>query len=232
MTRLTFSALILLATPVSLRAQTPGPSRVGTVQFDTDPINGVAYVTFTGVVDYGTSSPNDFQYVFNQNGSVELRFGNVTPTAGAVGYSGGVNAADPGQTDLSAITVLVTGTSDRPALSHSASARPVIGTTITLDTLNVPAGAQVGATLFGLFELPVPVDLSPLGMPSCSQYGTIEASQIWIASGTTGSTPFALPSNPAFAGLVIVTQGAVLAPGVNATGALTSRALRLTVDVN
>jgi len=36
MTRLILSALILLATPVSLlHAQTPGPSRVGTVQFET-----------------------------------------------------------------------------------------------------------------------------------------------------------------------------------------------------
>ncbi len=208
------------------------PAAGGTVQFDTDPVNGVAYVTFTGVPDYGTTSPNDFQYVFNQNGTIELRYGNVAPTAGAVGYSGGVNAADPGQTDLSAITVLVTGSTDRPALGHTASGRPVIGTSITLDTLNVPAGAQVGATLFGLTELPFPVDLTPLGMPGCSQYGTIDASQVWIASGTTGSTGFALPSSPAFAGIVVVTQGAVLAPGVNPTGALTSRALRLTIDVN
>ncbi len=208
------------------------PAAGGTVQFDTDPVNGIAYVTFTGVPDFGTTNTNDFQYVFYQSGSMELRWGNVAATAGAVGFSPGNNALTPPQTDLSTASLILIGNNDRLALAHSASARPVIGTNITLQTNHVPPAGLLGATVFGLTQLPSPVDLSPIGMPGCSQYGTADASQVWIPVGGAGSTPFALPSSPAFAGISVITQAVALVPGINATGALTSNAMLLVLDVN
>ncbi|MFM1872971.1 MAG: hypothetical protein RL398_2393 [Planctomycetota bacterium] len=209
------------------------PSAGGTVQFDTDPINGIAYVTFTGVPDFGsTTNLNDFQYVFNQSGTVELRFGNCAPTAGATGYSGGVNAFDPGQIDISAQAVIVTGSIDRPALAHNAGGRPVLGTTIAINTTNAPAGTLLGANVLGLFDLSPGIDLTALGMPGCTQYITADASLVWVPAGGVGTTQFAVPVNPAFAGLNLYSQGAAVVPGINGAGALTSNAVRLTLDIN
>lgn len=117
-------------------------------------------------------------------------------------------------------------------LGHLASARPVLGTNISLDTTNVPAAALVGATLLGLTELNPPLDLSVLGMPGCYQHISIDASTMWVVASGVGSTVFTIPNVSAFAGLVISTQGAALVPGANAMGALTSSALRLTLDIN
>lgn len=117
-------------------------------------------------------------------------------------------------------------------LSYSASARPVIGTTISLDTASVPAATLVGATVFGFTELNPGIDLTPLGMPGCTQYLAIDSSQVWVPAGGVGTTSFAIPNVPAFAGIEIFSQGAALAPGVNALGGLTSNALKLVLDVN
>jgi hypothetical protein len=208
------------------------PAAGGTVQFTNDVVNGVAYVTFTNVAETNSAGTNTFQYVFQQNGTLEVRWGSCAPTAGAAGFTTGVQASTPPQIDLSNTPVIVTGSVDRAAVTHAASARPVLGTAIGLDTTSLPAGAPLGATLLGLAELSPPLDLSGLGMTNCSQYGTIDASQVWVAVGGTGSTAFGLPANPAFAGLVLISQAAVLAPGLNPTGALTSNGLRLVLDVN
>ena len=69
-------------------------------------------------------------------------------------------------------------------------------------------------------------------MPGCHQYLGIDASQAWLPLNGVGSTPFAIPNVPAFAGIEIKTQGAALVPGVNALGALSSNGLRLVLDVN
>ncbi len=209
------------------------PNAGGSVYFDTDPITGTAYVTFDSVPDYGsTTNLNTFQYAFNATGQVELRFGNVAPTAGGTGWSpGGVNL-DPGSMDISAAAVIITGANDVTPIRHDGTARPVIGTSISLDTTNLPAATLVGATLFGLTELNPGLDLSSIGMPGCYQFVSIDASQVWVPVSNVGSTPFNVPNVPAFAGVEIKTQGVALVPGVNALGALSSNGLKLVLDVN
>lgn len=208
------------------------PGAGGTVNFDTDPTTGTAYVTFTNVPDYATSNSNTFQYAFTSTGSVELRFGSVAPTAGGTGWSPGAANLDPGSIDLSATAVIITGANDVTPIRHDASARPVLGTSLSLDTTNLPAATVIGATLFGLTEFNPGIDLGPLGMPTCYQYVSIDSSQVWVPAANIGSTNFNLPVNPAFAGVEIKTQGAALVPGANATGALTSNGLKLTLDIN
>ena len=208
------------------------PSAGGSVYLDTDPTTGTAYVTFDSVPDYGSTNANTFQYAFTANGTVELRFGTMAPTAGTTGYSPGNNNMLPPSIDLSAATVIITGPNDVTPIRHDASARPVIGTAITLDTSNVPAAGLIGATLFGLTEINPGLDLTSIGMPGCYQYVSIDASQVWVPAGGVGSTNFNIPNVPGFAGVEIKTQGVALVPGVNALGALSSNGVKLTLDVN
>ncbi|MCB9885536.1 MAG: hypothetical protein H6838_08590 [Planctomycetes bacterium] len=208
------------------------PSSLGSVYFDTDPVTGTAYITFDGVPDYGsTTDLNTFQYAFDSTGTVELRFGTMAMTAGGTGWSPGTANLDPGSIDLSATPAFVTGANDITPIVHDASDRPVIGTSITLETTNLPANTAVGATLLGLTEYNPGIDLTSIGMPSCYQYVSIDATLIWIASGNTGSSPFSIPNNPAFAGVEIKTQGAALSAGANAVGALTANGIKLVLDI-
>jgi hypothetical protein len=209
------------------------PASAGTVVFDQDPTNGAAYLTYTGVPEYGTTNLNSFQFAFFSNGAVEIRWQGCTVANHTVlaGWSPGGGAKDPGSVDISTSLPIVT-TPDIFPLAHSASARPVLGSTITLNTTNVPMGTVIGTTLFGLAEWNPGLPLAGLGMPGCFQYLSIDASAIWFPVGSTGSTVFPLPSSIGFAGVQVKTQSAALVPGINALGAITSNGVRLTLDQN
>ena len=228
--------------PVSLRSQGArwcalwndlNPSAGGQVYFDTDPVNGAAYVTFNGVVEYGTTNPNTFQIAYFSNGTVEYRFQSCTIAShvALTGWSPGANNQDPGPVDFSAAPVIITEP-DLRSITHSGNARPVIGSVISLSTNNVAPSALIGATLFGLAQFNPGIDLTSIGMPGCHQYVSIDASQVWIAAGGVGSTNFSIPNNPGLAGVEIKTQGAALVPGINALGALTTNGLKHTLDIN
>jgi hypothetical protein len=209
------------------------PGAGGSVHFDTDPVAQAAYVTFVGVPEFGTQNLNDFQIAFFASGTVEYRYQNCMQANRVVltGWSPGGGAVDPGSVDISASLPIQTEP-DARGLAHGASARPVLGTTINLQTTNVPAGALVGSTLAGLTEITAGVDLTSLGMPGCFRYTSIEASTIWVPGGGSGSTGFSIPNQAALAGVAIKSQGVALVPGVNALGVLSSNGLRLTLNPN
>ena len=209
------------------------PGVGGTVHFDVDPAAQAAYVTFVDVPEFGTTNLNTFQVAFFASGNVEYRFLNCLQAnrVALTGWSPGGNARDPGSVDLSAAVTLQT-VPDALPLTHGASARPVLGTSINLQTTELPAGALLGVTLMGLGEFTTGLDLSAIGMPGCSQYLTLDASLVWVPTGGAGSTPFALPNNSAFAGLQVRSQGIALVPGINAASVVSSNGLRLTLDVN
>jgi hypothetical protein len=58
-------------------------------------------VTFDGVPEFGSSSPNTFSITLWSDGSVDLDYGLVSAIDGLVGVSQGSGAADPGGSDLS-----------------------------------------------------------------------------------------------------------------------------------
>jgi hypothetical protein len=200
------------------------PSSLGTVQFDTDPVNGVAYVTFTGVPDFGsTTNLNDFQYVLNQNGSVEIRYGNVAPTAGAVGFSPGQNNLAPAQTDFSTLGVAVTGTTDIVPLTLAASPRPIANTSVSFTTSNLPATTAFGAVLVGINN--PALDLSALGMPGCTQYSDGMLTILYVTGGAASVvTPFNVPN---LVGFHLFAQSVAYAPaaGLTPLGAIASNGI-------
>jgi len=154
----------------------------GTIHFDTDPLNGVAYITFVGVAEYSGGGVVDLQIAIAANGGIEIRYGaetmSATGTQGAlVGLTPGNGALDPGGMDLGSIstTPLITRPDlFRPALAVS-SARPVLGTTANLVTHNIPAGSILGAAVFGLGRIDPGISLAAFGMPGCYQYCSQDA---------------------------------------------------------
>jgi hypothetical protein len=211
------------------------PSAGGAVYLDSDPVTGTAYVTFDQVPQYGTTNPNTFQYKFDQAGNVELRWGTCAIAASSilVGWSPGADNLDPGATDLSAITVLVTEPADVRSLLLTADVRPVLGTTVNLTIDNIPASALLSAAIFGFARLDPGMPLDAMGMQGCLQFASMEA--VGLLFGAPSAVyPFAIPNIPAIAGLHVITQGASYAPaaGLTALGAVTSNGIDLGLDLN
>ncbi|MCB9885118.1 MAG: hypothetical protein H6838_06470 [Planctomycetes bacterium] len=210
------------------------PSAGGTTHFDTDPANGAAYVTFLNVPEYGQTGTQTFQVAFFSSGIVELRFQNCAASNHTVltGWSPGGGVGDPGSIDLSAITAPIITSPDKVALRHRSDLRPVLGNTLSLSTSPLPAGTILTATLFGLAEFNPGIDLTPLGMPGCYQFASIDATQIALPVGNVASTNFNVPNLAGLAGVEIKSQGVSLVPGINVTGAVTSNGLKMTIDAN
>lgn len=173
------------------------------------PITLVRFLTQTNL---NTSNNQPFSQVGSSLARVEVYVVPAVGYATKTAFGTGCNAANP--------------------LTLDANARPVLGTTISLDTTNIPAGSPLGSTLFGLTEFPNGISLAGIGMPGCFQYITGDAVAIFTPAGASGSTSYVLPNNTLFAGVIISTQSAVLAPGANPLGVLSSNGLRLLLDIN
>lgn len=210
----------------------------GAIHFDTDPANNAAYVTWLNVPETGnTASRITMQVALFQNGDYEFRYGAETlstssNTFALVGMSPGGGVLDPGNRDLSATMPFETGPDlVTPNLVMSTTARPVIGTTMVLDTTNIPAGSPLGAVIFGLVKHDPGIGLGGFGMTGCFQLLSLDAQAVFLPVGGAATQNFTVPNNPAFAGVFVRSQSAVLAPGVNAAGAITSNAIELAIDV-
>ena len=209
----------------------------GSVHFDTDPANNAAYVTWLNVRETGNATSTiTMQVALFANGDFEFRYGaetisSASNTFALVGMSPGSGALDPGNRDLSATLPFQTLPDQVvPDLQLAAAARPVLGTTISLDTSNVPASTPFGATLFGLTKHDPGIDLTGIGMPGCRQFLSLDATVVFFPAGGMASQPFSVPSSTAFAGVVILTQSVALAPGFNSLGAISSNGVELALD--
>ena len=216
----------------------PAASGSGLVKFEE--VAGVAYITWQGVFDFGgttAANANTMQAQFDlASGTVHYVYQTMSTLGNGflVGYSDAGASADPGSMDISAAlpSTYVASVFAITPLIHAAGARPVLGTTIALNTANVPASALLGLTLLGTTEFTTGVDLTFLGMPGCRAYTSLDASVAFVPVGGAGSQALPVPVNPSLAGAVVLTQGAAFAPGINTFGFVMSNGLRLTLDVN
>lgn len=205
------------------------PGVGGTVQFDTDPANGAAYVTFTSVPEFGQAANlNTFQVAFFNTGVVEYRFQTCMQTARQVltGWSAGSNSSDPGSVDISTSLPIVTGLERRP-MTLGSSARPIAGNSINLVSSGISATAPFGATILALNQLNV--DLTNFGMPGCFQYTSGDAVLLFLPAGaSTFSQPFTVPN---VVGLNVYCQSAVYDPAAGLTpfGAISSNGVNLRI---
>jgi len=195
----------------------------------------VSYVTWDGVFNFGVAaSPNTWQLQFNRaSGAVTYAWQAMTLSGNRhlVGLARTGPCANAGSIDISAAfpAGFQTDLVDVYPLSFNASARPVVGTNISLNTGSITAGSIFGADLLGLSPDNTP--LGPLGAPTCTGYVNSLATNVWFVGGATNSSAFVVPNNPYLLGLHIFGQSATYTPGANALNVLFSNGLDLYVDL-
>ncbi|MCA8944309.1 MAG: trypsin-like peptidase domain-containing protein [Planctomycetes bacterium] len=207
------------------------PTSGGSVHYDV--IGGFVYVSWVDVPEFGELNTNSFQVMITPLGTIQYRYQTVSNGHGGatiVGFSSGNGALLPAESDLSAITTLSTSGPDAVPLTLTATTRPVLGTTQTMTISNIPATTVAGAVMYGLTQYPTGVELSIIGMPDCSLWST---SEFTIAfSGTpTATADWPIGNDIGLMGLHVFTTAAVIAPGQNALGVITSNGIDLGLDV-
>lgn len=216
----------------------PSATGFGTVHFDEDIANGVAYVTWLGLPNWIATPPpvrgtNTVQAAIYSTGQIELRYQEVDTslswTSTIVGFSPGANNRDPGNRDISATMPFSTAT-DLVGLTLAADTRPVLGRTVNLETSAIPANSLLTVTLLSFSKFDPGLPLAAIGMPGCFQYAGLDVNQGLGFTNPTSSVPFVLPNNMLFAGIALRSQSAAFVPGVNALGALSSNGLELQIN--
>ena len=216
------------------------PTMPGSGQVKFEEVAGIAYITWDGVYDHNVTTSttgNRLQLQFDTaSGNVTYVWQAITGFGNGhlVGYAAGGAVRDLGNFDITAglaAGAFETGAFDLfgPKLS---SARPRLGTTISLDTNDMPTTAFLGALILGLTEFPAGVPLAGLGLPDCSAFTSVDVLVTMFPVAGSASQPLTIPANPSLAQAVVLSQSLVLVPGVNAFGGMVSNGLRLVLNPN
>jgi len=189
------------------------PAAVGGGQVKFEEAGGVAYVTWDGVYDFGSTTPNTFQMQFDlASGNVHMLWQSMSTGGNGflVGFHEGGVSADPGPLDLSvAIPATFLSTFHVLPLSLTASARPVIGNNVNLTVSNIPGGSPFGVVLIGFakFDPGIQLPILPLG---CVQHNDGLASTLFTPAGSSASVQLGFLNPVAnFPGLRLQLQSAV-----------------------
>ncbi|MCB9878456.1 MAG: hypothetical protein H6835_12725 [Planctomycetes bacterium] len=211
------------------------PGGGGTVWFDSNASRTV--VTFDAVKNFSGSLTNTFQVQFWATGDVHFVYQTIGNNGGSylVGYSLGGNAANPGSINIPASLnsgLTMCSSAGTPDTSLTASARPVLGTTVDFVLQDAPAGTLGGISILSATQVLPGVDLGTFGAPGCSLYVTLDDIGFFPITGSTGTRSFTFPNAPALSGLQVTTQSATYTPGVNAFGFATSNGLVMVTGIN
>jgi hypothetical protein len=186
----------------------------GTVQYEE--AGPLAQITFDGVWDFGgttAAAANFLQFqVDTATGNVVIAWQTMSANGNGflVGYSPGGASLDPGNTDLSAITVIQTFATDIQPLTLAASS-PRLGYTWNLTTTNIDPVSPFAVTFFGDGQVPIPggLPLTTIGInsPGCSIWiNQALGSLVGVSFGGTASVAFPIPSTPSLAAAVVTGQ--------------------------
>ncbi|MFO1053405.1 MAG: S8 family serine peptidase [Planctomycetota bacterium] len=187
------------------------PGAAGGVYFDTQP--GVAIVTWLNVPEYSNTGSNTAQLQLYPDGSFILAYQGMTIADCMVGYSVGNGVTDPGPSDIS-------NPSAGTPIGFSASAPPRLGTTINLETSNIPVGAVGALAMLGFGQQAI--DLSSVGMAGCTLLTQISQSSPMTINGSSATFSLSIPNVASLAGAIVDSQSLVVAPGANTLGVLAS----------
>lgn len=218
------------------------PTTGGAIWYEDPSPNGGVRITWNNLLNWQQvgytglpATPNFIQMELLPNGTVSLAFGSSLGNGGSVGNdaitgfsAGGGEPVGP-QLDWSTLTAYVTGTGEVPLLID-ASNRPITGTSINVIVSQLPVGAAVAATVFGLTKFDPGLPLAALGMPGCNAYTSPDLILAGLPTGSTFQVPLAIANNPALTGFQLLGQGLVLGIGIqNPFGGITSNGLELVV---
>jgi hypothetical protein len=127
--------------------------------------------------------------------------------------SGGFNSFGEGCAGSGGVTAL------------AAAALPQVGSVLHVDLTPPPPGPAVllvGFSNTRTAVVPLPADLSPLGMPGC--WLRVSPDLLVPVSGSPARATVPIPDDPTFAGTVFHAQALLLDAGVNPVGAVLSDA--------
>ncbi|HEX5054052.1 MAG TPA: hypothetical protein VFZ65_19895 [Planctomycetota bacterium] len=206
------------------------PGAGGQVRFDSSA--SAVRITFVSVPNYSGGGLNTFQYTFESNGNVTFRYLTMSANSALVGFTPGGGAIDPGSMDISAAlaATFTLCAIDSLGLAMTATA-PVLGSTVTFTTTNIPVGSFLGLQILSLTPITPGLSLAFLDMPGCELYQSLDVLQQFATPGSVGSSTFSVPNNNGLIGTTLASQSATLTVGFNPFGFLTSNGARLTLGL-
>lgn len=205
------------------------PAATGSVKFEQ--VGTIAYVTWEGVVSFGTNDVNTMQLQF------DLIFGVVTmvwPSMIAsgnewlVGYASGTGDYDLGNTDVSTSLPFETGHSNNLDVVLSSSL-PQLGSNCILTTNEMPAGTFFAMQTLGLTAFDPGIALSFIGMPDCFANCSLDAIYSMSVTGTSATYSLAIPSQANLVGFQVSAQTTVFDQDANDFGFTSSNGVLLTL---
>jgi hypothetical protein len=205
------------------------PATGGQVIVDSSPTS--VRVTWLGVADFTPGGSNTFQCEFLPSGTVNIVWQNMTVFGSStlVGWSPGAVSPDPGPLDLSAalVTPIPLCLANVMPITLLASARPVLGSTINLQTTSIPPASAFAAVVLSFTRAMPPIDLTTIGMPGCFQYPVGGSTLLYPAPGAAASTPLIIPVAISYAGLEVIGQSFSYSPLLTPLGVVSSNGLLL-----
>jgi hypothetical protein len=211
------------------------PQAVGGGRVKFEQIGSVSYVTWDGVVSYGTNSPATFQLQFDRaTGNVTYAWGAVALAGNEwlVGFAAPAPNADLGARNLSAAAAATFAT-DAAELAPLALAgsRPELGSTASLTTSSLPPSTAIVVQALGVSRVQPALELTSFGMPGCFLHADLTA--LFVAPVVAGVAVHLLvvPNDASLVGYPVYAQSAALAAGVNDAGIVTSNGVELRVGL-
>lgn len=197
----------------------------------------VYYITWLNVPCFGSvATPvptSTFQVKLTDNGTndtVEFIYqslandGSSNAGVALTGFSRGNGAVDPGSSDLTAATV--SSRTEQRSLTLSTSQRPLINTSMTFTTGQIPATAAFSLYVLSLGQVNPGADLGVIGAPNCRAYVTLpEVLSNFQLGGPTATTVVSIPNDPFFVGQAFFSQAIALDATANAAGIISSGAV-------
>lgn len=117
-----------------------------------------------------------------------------------------------------------------PQFSAQPGSRPVLGQTLQTNIANLPFGlalVALGASNTASGGLPLPLDLTLIGMPGCNLLADPVVTDLVGGAGATATWSFAVPNLGALFGLSLFGQAFSVDPAANAFGFTTSNGGRI-----
>jgi len=215
-----------------------GATNVANVFAHADTRNpSIFYYTWLNVPCFGSiavpAPTSTFQIALIDNGTndrVEFRYQTLVNDSSSnagialTGFSRGSGANNPGSSDLTAATV--SSVAELKGLKLAASARPVINTSLTFTTSNIPASTAFTLYVLSVGKIDPGVDLGIIGAPGCNAYIQLpEVLSNFQIGGPTATTVVSIPNDPFFVGQSFYSQAIGLDATANAAGITSSSAV-------
>ena len=199
------------------------PAAVGSGQIKTEEANGVLYVTFDGVFEYGTTNPATFQWQVNlATGDVVMVWVSMAISANTTTMVVGSTLAGAGGTPASANFATASPFVMGPVVSLapltlSASPAPIINpsTNVTYTVGGIPefvpgSGVYLSAIFLSVNPLPGGLDVTNLltTVPGCRAYiATLDLSLgAFLTAAPTSSATFQFANNVFAPGTTVAAQ--------------------------